>query len=593
MVAVIMRRVMVTEDCEGMKNNIQIIPLLAAIGLGGCIEEADLAYDEIEVRGADGGVSLKVEPLKEQGYRLSASVKHLSGQLQEAGFHIEQSVSALTHHKTWRIPVTDIQDFSTIINTDELFARQVWAYAYVICDSIEVQSQPLELTLTTDVLPDPQPVVERVEISEPWRDGNYWSPLCYTVRLVGQGFVPFEDYDRQNPYFSTGYLRCEADADAKAMANSASATQLTVSLKLRSYNYPEHFVWRQGTNSVEVKDLRVEAPNWLLTPSHAYRLGEPFVPEFATEVGKDKIWLYDNGSYLSYGTSFRVSPDALRRYTFAQYYDNIPIHDRELVIPISYPWQRVEGKEGYTRNNRERVCSGHCVFDNLTWFDGESLAEYSMKIPFDSWNFHIAASDDPQSVVVVNVGNKNDRHDIYRFTMADQKWTKLGSTPNEQRYIYLAYERQGVLYEVLSQRLVKTDLSTLQTSSEPIDLGISSIDRFAGEYNGQLYYSRGQELYSYNLASHTYRKLANLQGYNSWGEYYTAISGHWLYNGDGPTVRYDLDQANPEPEYLGCPENGYFAGWSYPVGDDCYMAVLEYLPGLREVHQLYRFVEDR
>lgn len=585
-----------------MKDIIRIIPLLvAAIGLGGCIDEAELAYDQIEVKGADGGMLLQVEPLPGQGYRLSARVENVCGTMQEAGFHIEQSVSALAHHKTWRIPVTDLKDFSTIVNTDELFARQLWAYAYVICDSIEVQSQPLELRLANDVLPDSQPVVERVEISEPWRSDDYWGPTYYTVSLHGQGFVPFEGSSSQNPFFSTRYLRCEADADAYPLPIAATPTQLDIRLKLHSYNYPERIIWWQGTRSVKVSDLRVEAPNWLLPPSHSYRLGETFVPEFATEVGRDKVRLYDDSNYLMYGTSFSiVIPTSIRSFTFTQYYDHFPIHDRQLTIPISYPWQRVEGRQGYMRIARQRICTGHCVFaaeqfEGISWFDAETLSEHSSYIPFNSLTYIIASSDDPQSVVIINVGNKNDRHDLYRFTMADRRWTSLGSTPRAGT-VRLAYERQGVLHEVLqsdgSWRLVKTDLTTLQTSSETLDLGVSSIDRFAGEYNGVLYYAKNRQLYAYDLAAHTYRQLPDLQAYNTWGDYYMAISGHWLYNGDAPTVRYDLDQPDMKPEFLGCPENGYHSSWTYPYGDDCYSAKVEY-EGQKEVHQLYRFVEDR
>lgn len=585
-----------------MRDIIRILPLLAAaIGLGGCIEEAELGIEKIEVKGADGGVNLKVEPLREQGYRLSARVEHLSGRLDGAGFHIEQSDGSSRHHLIRRVPVSDLSDFTTIVASDQFYARKVLAYAYVICDSIEVHSQPLELTLATNVLPDPQPVVDRVEISEPWYSGQYWNPRYYTVSLLGQGFVPFDGFDTHNPFFDTHYLRCESTAEAKPLPVTASPTQLTVRLTLHRYNYPERLVWWQGTSCVEANDLRVEAPNWLLPPSRTYRLGETFVPEFATEVGRDKITLVDEVNYLSYGTSFVVSPADLRSQTFVQYYDHIPIHDRPLVIPVSYPWQRVEGREGYSRIERERVCSGHRVFKfmyygALGWFDGETLSEQAVSMPYDSWSCQIAASDDPQSIVVVNVGNMNDRHDIYRLDIASQKWTKLGSAPHEHRYIYLAYERGGVLFEVWSSasgwQLVKIDLSTLQSSSEPLDLGIDAIDCFAGEYNGRIYYSRGRRLYAYDLALRQHQSLPDLQGYNTWGDYYTTISGHWLYNGDAPTIRYDLDQPSPQPEFLGCPERGFNTSWSYPMGDDCYMGMLEY-EGLTEVHRLYRFVEDR
>lgn len=586
-----------------MKSIIRIIPFLTAVCLDSCIDQAQLPYDQIEVKGADGNVALLVEPIAEQGYRLSACVEHLSGQLQEAGFHIEQSVSNLEHHKTWRIAVSDLSDFSTIISTTDLFAREVWAYAYVVCDSIELQSQPVELHLAADVLPDPVPVVERVVVDEPQPVSDY--PIDgkrYRVHIFGQNFVPFARYDDQNPFARTGYLRFEPGEGLFMRPESAEADQLEVSMRLTRYNYPESFIWYQGETSVLVDGILLEAPNWLLPPSRSYRLGERFVPEFATEVGQDKIRLYIESQYLSYGTSFHVSPDDLRGYTFTQYYDGIYVANRRLTIPISYPWQRVEGKDGYTRNDRERVCSGHCVFNAsgigvLNWFDGETLEEYVAEFPFDSWNCHIAASDDPQSVIVINVGNMNDRHDIYRFTIADRSWQKLGSTPHEVGHIRLAYERQGVLYEVLSPgsswRLVKTDLSTLQTNIESINLGISGGSiRFAGEYNGQIYYSKDHQLYAYNVVSHQYQSLPDLQGHNTWGAYYTAVSGHWLYNGDGPTVRYDLDQPSLQPEFLGCPEGGYYTSWSYPMGDDCYMANLEY-NGYREVHRLYRFVEDR
>lgn len=583
-----------------MRNVVRIFLFLtAALSLGGCIEKFELAYDQIQVKGADGNVNLVVEPLEGQGYRLSASAENLCGNLQEAGFHIEQSISASTHYKTWRIPVQDISNFSAIVTTQELLARQVWAYAYVICDSIEVQSQPIELRLGADVLPDPMPVVDHVELGE--LQENHWDGRYYQVRVVGKNFVPFDKYDYKDPLFRSGYLKAIADDRVKLNILSATQEQLRVQMTLSRYCYNESFTWCQGQKKVVVDGIRIDAPNWVLPPSHSYRMGETFVPEFATEVGKDQIKLHDDANYLSYGTTFTLDPLDLRTYTFSQHYSHIPIHGHNITIPISYPWQLIEGKTGYTRNDRERICSGHCVFiagmyDKLCWFDGETLQEYSATVPWDAWIDHIASSDDPESVVIVNVGRMNDKHDIYRFRMADKKMQYLGSTPKEAGYVYLVYEREGMLYEVIGKgsncQLVRTDLATMQTSSEAINLEASGIDRFAGEYKGVIYYSCGHRQYAYDTTTHTVRQLNNLKANTTASMFYTAISGHWLYNGDEPIVRYDLDQPNPEPEFLGCPKNGYFTCWTYPMGDDCYAANYEYISG-KDVHRLYRFVDDR
>lgn len=582
-----------------MRNIVPIFLFLFVLGLSGCIEKTELAYDQIQVKGADGSVALQVEALVGQGYRLGASVDQLCGNLQEAGFHIEQSINASAHHKTWRVRVPDISDFSTIVTTEELHARQVWAYAYVICDGVEVQSQPIELRLDTDVLPDPMPVVDRVEMSE--LQGEDWNGQYYQVRVIGKNFVPFAKYDYHDPLFSTGYLKVKAREALKLRLLSATEEQLLVQMTLNRYCYDESFTWWQGSNNVVVEGIRIDAPNWILPPSHSYRLGETFVPEFATEVGKDQIKLYDEPNYMSYGTSF-VLTDYFSPYTFSQRYSHIPILGHDITIPISYPWQRVEGKSGYLRIYGDRICSGHCVFlvdkhDKLCWFDGDTQREYTAFMPFSGWTHHIASSDDPTSVVIVNTEGMIDRQDIYRFSMVDKAWQNLGTTPKDEGSIKLVYERGGVLYEVIGKdntyRLARTDLITMQTTSEAINLGVTDIDRFAGEYNGKLYFSVSYHQYAYDIATQTVRQLSNLEVATTSGKYYTAISGHWLYNGDEPIVRYDLDQPDPTPEFLGCPENGYATSWSYPMDDDCYVANLEHVSIGKDEHRLYRFVDDR
>lgn len=583
-----------------MRNFIPFFLFLIVLGLSGCTEKIELEYDQIQIKGADGSVALQIEPLAGQGYRLSACVDHLCGTLQEAGFHIEQSVNATTHHKTWRVPVQDISDFSTIVSTEELHARQVWAYAYVICDNIEVQSLPIELHLDTDVLPDPIPEVERIELGD--LQGNGWEGQYFNVRVIGKNFVPFEKYDYQNPLFRTGYLRGNAREELKLFPLSATEEQLLVRLNLDRYCYDESFTWWQGKKSVVIEGIRIDAPNWLLPPSHSYRLGETFVPEFANEEDKNKIELYDAVGHKSYATSFIISPEYTDTYSFVQRYSHTPIHGHDITIPISYPWQLVEGKIGYTRIIRERVCSGNCVFflepnSTLHWFDGETQKEYEVSLPFSAYTEHIASSDDPTSVVIVNTVGMSDKQEIYRHQMISQKLQKLGTTPKDEGSIKLTYERDGVLYEVIKQgstyRLAHVDLDHLRFSSEAIDLGVTGIDWFAGEYNGEIYYCSNYHQYAYDIASHTVRQLPDLPAKNSWSKYYTTISGHWLYSGDGPTVRFDLDQPDVTPEFLGCPVNGYSASWSYPMGDDCYMALVEYGSDGKKMHRLYRFVDDR
>ena len=47
-----------------MRNVVRIFLFLtAALSLDGCIEKFELAYDQIQVKGADGNVNLVVEPL--------------------------------------------------------------------------------------------------------------------------------------------------------------------------------------------------------------------------------------------------------------------------------------------------------------------------------------------------------------------------------------------------------------------------------------------------------------------------------------------------------------------------------------------------
>lgn len=577
---------------EYMHNRLHIfiVDLVITILATGCIEREELQYDQMRIEGT-GSATLDVQPVTGQGYKLTAVVHNLYGTIGEMGFHINlfHDPQCSEEIATWNVPVQDINDFSAIVTTQLYYARYVEVYAYVRCDDIKVQSQKIRLELTHEVLPDPMPVMDSIRVLPQLDFYGYAAPS--DVIVYGHGFVPFKQYWYDDPERMYKYIYLEYNGSPIEL-KSATEDRLYLKLDWRSYNNYTTFVYHQGNQELRVDSLCVEAPNWIEQPTRPYRYGEMFVPEYHyPEADKGDIQLY---AVYTLDVPFRLEPKYMNdACLFHQRYGKVSIKGGDIRFSISSPWRAVEDRKWPYREMRDRTASGHITWyhddEGLCWFDGRTQSLYTdAQAPF-AWgdNTSIATCEHDDYVLVSVTSRRRDSHQLYRFTPSlpeGERYELLGNiTPHSNYSIRGSYVRDNMLCVVYSQlngqewMMTYTDLDTLeewdiQQIKMPERAG--SDIRFGGEYDGRLYFLTGGAIYEYTILFNSTKLIADLSDCIRIGPL-LSVSGHWLYCGDTPLIRIDLDSQDRRLEYLGCPGKHYDDVVALPAGEDCFVGVLE------------------
>lgn len=590
--------------------------------------------DEVGLNVESAIVELEATPVKGQGLKLEARVTNPALKVEKSGFRVDNSFDWYQHsdhpsstrdyHCVVELPGQT--SFSTVLAPQEEWVTDFRGYAYVVVKGKEYRSSCVSAVLGPDDMELHVPKVATVNVSPV--HGSRGS-VRGTFEVTGEGFYGHPSLTGNRSYIEFGMSGGNFNFDYGEWNMKLTPTRITLPFTADAFGTFNLLAIRQGEKYYPV-DLPVTLipEDHLVAPSYGLRSGEfvdmherlieptgyskQFVDSLEVDHGQSLGMI--NLNDISQGDLFAVISD-LDEVNCKQYIDRTPIIE-PLVIKMSHPWEECGQLSSVPTLPQDRVSTAGAVWYvkdyDLCRVDPKTGEETRYALPFHASAKEVVrvGKDDQGGLLVChNCNNKTGRDRIYAFDPASTQFESLGyvspySWFNSDSWELLFLGREGdkvyLVHRISPWMHCFTRFNAEYRNVEKryLDDSPNSFTKWhiRGLHNGKVFVVLNIGiLYSVDLRgtsqSVNYTRMSNMPISFDRGFFYDPAfmeqSGHYLYVGNTPVARYDLDKPGCPIEYLGCPRGAYYDLDVLTIdGDDC--KVLEKTTG-----KTWAFKEER
>ncbi len=585
------------------------------LGASGCVEDAALNYGDLNL-------DIEVQPVAGQGLQIEAYLHNQEAPVSASGFRV---INTAPEDLAWQIrgyePIdmdlkqSGAASFSTLAVPNAEWMNVFTGYAYVVVGGREFRSEEFTYELERSEVPRTVPEVDRVECLSTLCD---YRSIHGKLRLHGRNFCAYE------PGYTDSQLWLELldSPEISFEGYRVTDTQVEVNYKAKAFkSFP--LTLRQGGVDYRLSDsLYVLAPDTLIAPKCAMREGEFFNLHHGStgyyedvdslKLTADSPHAQWRSCYYNLTTDFGFLPDV--GVTTASFHQFIHGYSTPNVLHVEFssPWHEVARPGSLPRPESYEVAGGRMWYlsDDLQLHGCDPLTGQITDIALPSeigTNCRVVIGhSDEEHLMLAYQSPSSTRVVVFRFSLADQSFTSIGGFgPKHFSEHYISFVGESDDFVCVGfGNTWSTDFCSLVmcgTKEGMLDRVIKEEgtivkpnQRFVCIYGSRVYMLNGW----YNTLEyidindwHLFQRVECTAPINftcGW-EYETdhaLISGHYLYMGHSPMVRYDLSNTDMPIEYLGCAPGAYSHSFLIPDGESA-------LSIDTQTGYLYRFEQDR
>lgn len=599
---------------------------LAAVGLlTSCVDEVTLPYD-------GASISLEATPLKGKGLQLKAQVQNQELKVSSCGFRMINDANQtlypgrpyVEHPATYNVELSGSTTFSTILEPAEEWMTQFKGYAYIVVDGHEYRSAEICAELGIEDFEHHVPQVEAVICHDLHTSHERVSG---TLELRGQGFYGWGGRDGYPSYIQL--LTDGGDFQFAYGQYDMKVSPTCIELPFTAGIYDTFTLTsiRQGGVDYAVNlPIDLVPADHLVAPSYGVRLGEPLnlhqtlrIDSYYQKVNslqsEDALCtsFFNDGDYNECLFGFISDKD---RITCRQYIDKCPLAE-PLEINMGYPWEPVGHIDLPLVLPADRVMTAGAVWylldGKLNRLDPNTYKVATYELPFTAGQNEVVriGKDDRGGLLLCrNCNSKFDKDYLYSFDPDKGIFESMGTVSPASYFnsslwklLFVGQEGNkvcmvhritdyGFCYTRYDAQHQKVEARYYSQPQHP-DFDIKAL------YKGKLYMICGYGDLRYLYSASTNDTFGSVElsrmpilprSFDYDSDYtpdFMTQSGHFLYSGNAPVARFDLDDESHPLEYLGAPRGAYYSlDVLYLDGDECQAVDIR-------TGDVYRFVEDR
>lgn len=600
--------------------------LLAAIGLlTACVDEVMLPYD-------GASISLEATPVKGKGLQLVAQVQNQELKVSSCGFRMINDANHTLYPgrpyvedpTTCNVELNGSTTFSTILEPTEEWMTQFKGYAYIIVQGHEYRSSQISVELGSEDFERHVPQVEAVICHNlHTRDGRVSGKL----ELRGQGFYGWGGRDGYPSYIQLLTDGGDFQFDYGQYDMKVSPTHIELPFTAGIFDTFTLTSIRQGGVDYAVnRPIDLMPADHLVAPSYGLRLGEPL--NLHQTLRMDSYYQVVNSlqsddalcaSFFNDTNNFEPLFGFISdkdRITCRQYMDKCPLAE-PLELDMSYPWEPVGHIDQSSALPADRVMTAGAVWylldGVLNRLDPATYKVTTYALPFTAGQNEVVriGKDDRGGLLLCrNCNSKSGKDYLYNFDPDKGVFEAMGTVSPASYFdsslwklLFIGQEGDKVcmVHRITDWSFCCTRYDATKQKAEARyyahpqhpDFDVKAL------YKGKLYMICGYGDLRYLYSASTDDTFGSVElvrmpilprNFDYDFDYtpdYMTQSGHYLYSGNAPVARFDLDDENYRLEYLGAPRGAYYSlDVLYLDGDEC--QAIDSRSG-----DVYRFVEDR
>lgn len=554
--------------------------------LTGCAEDMEIEFQGFEITGLTGQEDLTCEHVAGQGMLVSAKVHNMPEKYTKAGFRVTNYNTAYNLISTEEIVISNFNDFSTLVKMASPLKRDFRVYAFVESGGKELHSK--EVLFTLDGSYDPDIIIESIET----KNIAYDYEIRGEIILKGQGFTPYSPND-YNPNFSYNVHLNPLSDRLQMYFIKSSETEAHINFICPGFGTYK-FQYESGSKKSEVQSFSIEAPNYIISPSHKLRGYDLWYPEFLNDIACNALFLelpYNNPPVYMPNQSrdypWIIAPNNNLKVSITQTFYG---HDTHVPIEIEFedPWVQAGklSENDYINTSRFIYQDGRFWFAdyyNIYYVDKDftlhTVETPDVKDEDDYYMSPTVFGSNDESVLVLFEAHVTWAHSraLYRYYPDGNKWVEIEPVHKvDGDPINIVYADGDNIVCLSSAGKVVTNYVTGEKTVTKL-YNYQQEGYYAAARHGSIIYTleRG-DLDIYDMDKDVRKRVyfPELFTYHQKGQYVAPmfVAGDWLYFSGRPFVRVNVASGNYEIENMGCPVDHVLDGNLVTVVDgDVYL----------------------